>query len=79
MAKRRRHRSQGPVTSLKTYAVIFLLCSVVALVLQVLFDAPDKIESYANEKLESAVRSAVQSEVQAAKKEAAAAAGKQLP
>jgi hypothetical protein len=76
MAKRRRYRSQGPVTGLKTYFLIFVLCSIVALVLQVLFDAPEKMEQYANEKLESAVRSAVQSEVQAAKKEAASSIGK---
>ncbi len=79
MAKRRRHRSQDSVTSVKTYVLIFVLCSVVALVLQVLFDAPEKMEKYANEKLESAVRNAVQSEVKAAKKEAAAGVKPQLP
>ncbi len=79
MARKRRSRSHGSVTGLKTYFLIFVLCSIVALVLQVLFDAPEKMERYANEKLESAVRSAVQSEVKSAKKEAAAAAGKQLP
>ncbi len=72
MAKRRRRRSHSHSTPLKTYLALFLLCGVAALVLQVLFAVPDKVEQYVNKKVEASVNSAIKSEVQAARKEAAA-------
>ncbi len=74
MAKRRRRRSHSNSTPLKTYLALFVLCGVAALVLQVLFAVPDKVEQYVSEKVEASVSNAIQSEVQAAKKEAAASA-----
>jgi len=55
-------------TNLRPYLLIILACAVVALVMQFLYEVPDKIQDYADERLEQAVRKAVKEEVKDATK-----------
>ena len=50
-------------SDLKLYILIFLACGALALLVQVLFEAPEKIQEYADERIDSAVRSAVKDEI----------------
>jgi hypothetical protein len=68
MARHRRHRRRRG-TGVKTYLLIFVLCSAMAVALHFLYGVPDKVQEYADQRLEEAVRSAVRAEVQAAAKE----------
>lgn len=60
---RRRNRDRS---SLRLYAVIFVACGLLALVVHYLSDVPDKFERYADERIEGAVRNAVKAEIQEA-------------
>ena len=62
MARHSRRRRSRPV--LRNYLVIALACAVVALVMQYLVGVPDRVQDYAEEKVDEAVRKAVKAEVQ---------------
>ena len=58
----RRHRR----SNLKLYAIITLVCGVLAVAAHFLFEAPAAVRQYAESELNSAVRDAVRTEVKAA-------------
>lgn len=70
MSRRHRRRSSSGGTPLRYYVIITVACGVVALLVQFLFEAPDRVKRLAEEQIESAVRDAVKGEVQRATAEA---------
>jgi len=71
MARKRRRKSQRhSITGIKTYVFIFLLCGVAAVVLDFLYEVPDKAKQFAEESVNAAIRNAVRAEVESAAKSA---------
>lgn len=69
MSRTHHRRYSRSTTSLRTYFLIAVACGLLALLVQVLFEAPAKIEEYAGSRIEGAVRQAVKAEVQEATKQ----------
>jgi hypothetical protein len=68
-----RHRGHRRRSNLRLYALMTLVCGVLALLAHFLFEAPAAVRRYAEDQVNSAVSSAVRSQVKDA------ASGQQLP
>ncbi len=68
-----RHRGHRRRSNLRLYALMTLVCGVLAVLAHFLFEAPAAARSYAEVQINSAVSSAVRSQVKDA------ASGQQLP
>ena len=68
-----RHRGHRRRSNLRLYALMTLVCGVLAVLAHFLFEAPAAVRSYAEVQINSAVSSAVRSQVKDA------ASGQQLP
>ena len=58
----RRRRNTGPATSFKTYVLITAACGLLALLVNLLYDAPEKVSEFADKRLQSAVNDAIKAE-----------------
>lgn len=67
-----RHRGHRRRSNLRLYALMTLVCGVLAVLAHFLFEAPAAVRSYAEDQINSAVSSAVRSQVKDA------ASGQQL-
>ena len=69
MSRTHRHRSRRSTTSLRTYILITVACGLLALLVQVLFEAPGKMEEYADERIKAATRDAIKAQAKEMLKE----------
>ena len=63
------HRSRRNTTSLRTYILITVACGLLTLLVQVLFEAPSKMEEYADERIKAATRDAIKAQAKEMLKE----------
>ena len=59
---RHRRRRSGPSTSFRTYVLITAACGLLALLVNFLYDAPEKVSEFADKRLQSAVNDAIKAE-----------------
>lgn len=59
-----RRRSTGPATSFRTYVLITAACGLLALLVNLLYDAPEKVSEYADKRIQSAVNDAIKAEME---------------